>query len=175
MVEWKNIPGRENYAVSELGEIKNLKTGRVLKQSPNNNGYSRVSFSNGYSKIPTIAFPHRLVAELFIPKVEGKPIVNHKNGIKTDPRKENLEWVTYKENSRHAINTGLFDSKGISEKANKASLEINSVAIELISNSGECVSFPSISEASRQLNIKYSTLQAAVKKRKNIKGYILKS
>lgn len=50
---------------------------------------------------------HRMVAETFLPKKEGKEIVNHIDGDTHNFKLDNLEWVTLKENSQHAIITGL--------------------------------------------------------------------
>src|SRR5690606_20486705 len=89
----------KNYTISRNGVIINNNTGRILKQDTST-GYSTVVLSNNGTKRRFLV--HRLVAEVYLPNNEGKPCVNHINGIKTDNRVENLEWVTYSENERHS-------------------------------------------------------------------------
>lgn len=55
---------------------------------------------------------HRLVALTFVPGFQEGFVVNHINGIKTDNRAENLEWVTLAQNTKHAWETGLVNLRG---------------------------------------------------------------
>lgn len=53
---------------------------------------------------------HRMVAETFLNNPENKPIVNHIDGDTHNYKLNNLKWVNAKENSKHAMNIGLFTS-----------------------------------------------------------------
>lgn len=99
----KKIEGFEDYSVSVCGNIFNAE-GRKIG-SRNNRSYIQVVLYGRGKKLKMSA--HRLVAQAFIPNPEEKPYINHINGIKSDNRVENLEWVTPKENSVHAQSLGL--------------------------------------------------------------------
>ena len=88
------IENYNNYSISNLGNVRNDKTGRILKPYIKPSGYKQVQL--GRKTIPQ--YIHRLVAIAFIPNIENKPQVNHINGNKGDNRVENLEWVTASEN-----------------------------------------------------------------------------
>ncbi len=55
---------------------------------------------------------HRLVASVYCGGYDKKLTVNHKNGIKTDNRVENLEWVSLTDNIKHGWATGLYTGRG---------------------------------------------------------------
>lgn len=97
------------YLVSNTGEIKGVKTGKIRKKNIDHQGYYFVNISLGTRCIrPTIKI-HRAVAETFLINVNNYQVINHKDGNKLNNNIENLEWCTQKYNTQHAIQNRLAD------------------------------------------------------------------
>lgn len=108
---YKSIPGFNKYAIDENGNIINKSNpNKLMKLSNDKDGYKKLSIVNDDGVERTVR-AHRLVASVFIPNPENKPVVNHKNGIKYDNRVENLEWATIAENTQHSYDNGFQVSK----------------------------------------------------------------
>ena len=118
---WKNVNNYENYEVSSLGNVRNKKTGRILKPAIIG-GYYCVGLSNIKTKTFSV---HRLVALAFIENPENKTDVNHKDKNKLNNNVYNIEWNTSKENNIHK-------SSGITQTTNQ---NLNVWRIDI--NSGE--------------------------------------
>lgn len=124
---WKDVKGYENlYQISNLGRLKSLS-----KKGNYKNEYIRKTLTDikGYSVCNLVKDKkykyvriHRLVAQAFIPNLENKPQVNHKDGNKQNNCVNNLEWCTNSENQLHAIKMGLRKNENISKGRKK---EIN--------------------------------------------------
>lgn len=99
MENYKKITKSEWYEISDEWNVRNSKTGRVMKLYIGWKWYK-------YIKIPTIHWKkwllvHRLVAEAFIPNPENKRTVNHIDWNKLNNHKTNLEWSTDVEQGIH--------------------------------------------------------------------------
>lgn len=140
---WKDVKGWEGtFQVSNHGRMRSLTRyinrksrwggihlhkieGRILKQVPLGKGnrikYLCIGLKREGQKFKNITV-HRLVALAFIPLIEGKNYVNHKDGNVLNNHYTNLEWTTNRENLCHAELKNNTSSKyiGVSYKAKGA-------------------------------------------------------
>jgi hypothetical protein len=125
--EWKEVVGFEGcYEVSNKGRVRSLdrraeRLGKFGQPSHNmyksklvtmwitDTGYLRLTLNKEGKKSNHLV--HRLVANAFIPNVDNKETVNHKNGVKADNQIDNLEWATRSEQNKHAWAMGLNQGK----------------------------------------------------------------
>lgn len=97
--------GRKNYVVTSDGEVYSH-NGKKMFQAKTKLGYMTIRVQKNLKRKKILV--HRIVANAFVEgKTKERRFVNHKNGVKSDNRAENLEWCTPKENIRHAHATGL--------------------------------------------------------------------
>lgn len=117
--KWKNY--NEYVTVSNFGNV--MVDGEIYEPKPDANGYMRIRCHGICLHL------HRIVAELFIPNPENKPIVGHtktmENGLEDKTANEvwNLAWMTYKENNNYGTKneriSNALKGKKLSEKTIK--------------------------------------------------------
>lgn len=100
---------RNNYMISNFGNIKSLKNNKILNQFINSKGYSYCCISyikNGKRSFWSFRV-HKAVALQFLNNPNNLPNINHKNGNKQNNNVSNLEWINHIENIKHAFKNNL--------------------------------------------------------------------
>ena len=133
MEEWRIVKDYPIYSVSNLGNVKNNTTNKIMRPTIKG-GYYNISLTNeSYCKTFKV---HRLVALAFIENPENKPDVNHIDKNKINNNLSNLNWMTRKENNIHRC-------QGIKMTSNK-----NKHVLRIDNNSNELLGkYSSIEEA----------------------------
>ena len=114
---WKDIDGYPDYKVSNFGRVLSsekqfefyTRRARLIKIRIKNNGYAAYALYR--NKVAKTISVHRLVAQAFIPNIENKPEVNHKDLNKLNNYSSNLEWATRRENVDHVLLHERFKAK----------------------------------------------------------------
>lgn len=114
MYKREKIKGFEEYEIDTKGIVYG-KNGKSLKYSVNHKGYCIINLlKDGKRKGFAI---HTLVAKQFIQNPENKPTVNHIDGNKKNNDVSNLEWATYKEQMKHAIEELGYEIGGLNKRS----------------------------------------------------------
>ena len=112
------IDGFEKYEVSNLGKVRNIKSGRILKPYLTKKGYlMHLLYENNKQNHLLL---HRIIATAFIDNPEEKPQVNHIDENKLNNDLSNLEWCTVRENNIHGTRT-----KRVAEKCSKKVIQLD--------------------------------------------------
>jgi len=100
-----------SYSINELGEVRNIKSGLILKQHISIGGYYMVYLVRGSRSDKTRnriigRNIHRLLMIHFVPNPENHPVIHHKDDNKLNYSLDNLEWCTHKYNVKKAHENG---------------------------------------------------------------------
>ena len=152
------IEGFEKYEVSNLGKVRNIKSGRILKPHLNHNGYLKHHLYR-HDKQKEL-FLHRILAIAFIDNPGKKPQVNHIDENKLNNDLSNLEWCTGRENLVHGTRT-----KRVAEKLSKK-------VIQLDLNDSVLNEFESMGQAERETGVPIGNISRCCNgERKSAGGY----
>lgn len=123
---WKSINGYENYEISDHGNIKIIKTNKMLKPRDNNIGYYIITLSK--DGIKSTLKIHRLVAEAFLENPHNKECVDHIDRNKLNNHISNLRYATKSENnmnqSKRSDNTSGITGVNFDKARNKWKAQI---------------------------------------------------
>ena len=104
----KSVQGYDGrYKVTASGKVYSFCFPTIKEKATSyiNSGYKCVSLSKNKKSVPCLV--HRVVATTYISNPNSLPCVNHIDGDKGNNCVDNLEWVTYRDNLKHAFNTNL--------------------------------------------------------------------
>lgn len=148
MEKWRTVNwGDGKYQVSDKGQMRNTKTGKILKQTFYKNYFQIVLQSHGTCKCFRV---HRLVAEAFVPNPNNLPCVNHKDENTKNNSADNLEWCDVAYNNSYGTKN---------ERTSKTQINTKRLSKEIVQYDLEMKPihvWPSAAEVQRQLGI-YAT------------------
>lgn len=150
--KFKQLEDYPGYQISTQGRIFRIRDSKEIKPFTNADGYLQVSLPKCNPSAPRYPYVHRLVAKTFLPNSDSdKKIVDHLDNNPLNNCVSNLEWITQRENVRRGLQYRINSNQGI-----------------------QCVEsgvvYNSISDASKQLSIRYYSIYGAVKTGRSIAG-----
>ena len=157
------FPKEFSYEISNFGNLRNTRTGLILKGSIKKNGYREFCLQENGERV--FVSGHRLTFFNFnqelIEQAENKQmVINHKNGNKSDNNLDNLEFISATENNLHAIYDLNINLKNNIKKVYVFDDEFNVIN-----------TFPSLREAGRQFGVSHTSVRIAIERGNKTAGF----
>ena len=181
--EFRDIENYEGlYQISNYGRVKSLKRfitnqygerDKILIAGKSKCGYLFVNLCQKNNKKNFLT--HRLVANHFICNPDNKLTVNHIDGNKLNNRVDNLEWMTHKEQTHHAICNGLIknNDRDWTKFALMGQISNSKIVIQYDLQHNFIKKYKSVGEAERITGINHSNIIMCCNgKRKTAGGYL---
>lgn len=152
---WKYTDDTRGYQVSNLGRVRKMnKTTEPYFIIPYLNSRSKGAFrvKLSYNGVYKEYILHQIVADLFVINDDpvNKTYIIHKNGIKTDNRANNLQYVT------------KLESALLGGKVSKEKNEYRRVVKKEIGTGKILDVYESLADAARDTGIKYQNIYGAI-------------
>ena len=178
--DFKPIVGYEGlYEIGSFGTVISLRKTYGKKVIPGRYTIKLLDHRDGYKKVNlykngkmTTCQVHRLVALAFIPNPNNYSDINHKNGIKTDNRVDNLEWCTEQYNSLHSYNNNLGGSKDRAlNNLKKIYASKGYRIIVLVDSMDNVYVFESPKEAAEYIDTNNDRITESIRKKQKVCGF----
>lgn len=151
---WRDIPNFEGmYQISNLGNVKNVSTGRILAKTYDGKGYRCSKLCKDGKRYYFLT--HRLVAKCFLPNPYDYTLVNHKDGNTDNCCVDNLEWCNNSYNVRYRSVVKNNYYRVAKKNNNNAALSV----CTLDSIGVPQVAFDSLADTGRNLPISQNTVR----------------
>lgn len=172
---WKDCKGYEGlYQISNQGRLWSIRRQTIMTQHIKKDGYYEVVLTakNGKKKYERI---HRLVALAFLDNPNCYPVVNHKDGNKTNNCADNLEWCSIAQNTKHAYDNDLGGFKDLLKRNCEKAREVNLKTYEIYYKGEFIASVRGLEEASKIAKCNEKTIRNCIKENRSSRsGYSFK-
>ena len=160
-----------HFFTSRSGRLIRRKEDKILSIAADAYGYGVVTLYSDTDK--KVCKVHRLVASAFIENPEGKPQVNHKNGVKLDNRVKNLEWATSSENQQHSVD--VLNRKTAKHWEGKENVRLQKPCVLLDKNNNLLSRWDSQSMLAKSGIMSKSSIDSKINTGRPVKGYFVYS
>jgi hypothetical protein len=168
----KQLEKYPEYIITSDGKVYSFHINKYMVLKKNQEGYISIGLYDNVTKKQKNYYVHILVAKLYLIRIDGKNVVNHKDFNKANNDYSNLEWTTSSENTQHYFDSKpkipLYKETRVVEKRPNTGLPTAVIMCDL--NGLEIKRYDKMSTASKESGASYSGISAACRGKQRMAG-----